>query len=67
MPDKDGNAQTAYVPNKIKFIRQNQGDVVAAVDEQSQLTVLSKTTVVVQKMDLVTGKFNGAGVAPTEH
>lgn len=67
VPDKDGNAQTAYVPNKIKFIRQNQGDVVAAVDEQSQLTVLSKTTVVVQKMDLVTGKFNGAGVAPTEH
>ena len=34
------------------------GDVIAAVDEQSQLTVLSKTAVIQQEMDLITGKYN---------
>ena len=45
-------------PSPIKFVKVSQGDVIITVDEIGLLTVLSKTAVTVQKMDLTTGRFN---------
>ncbi|CAL6003796.1 Putative_flagellar associated protein [Hexamita inflata] len=53
----EGNDVILTVPCGIKFVKISKGDVVAAVDESSQLTVLSQTQVLTQKMDLVTGKY----------